>query len=38
MTAFTRALRRKPVRRAAAVGVVAAGALFLPPVATTATT
>ncbi|WP_406408399.1 DUF305 domain-containing protein [Streptomyces sp. NBC_01643] len=29
MTAFTRALRRKPVRRAAAVGVVAAGALFL---------
>ncbi|WP_406323864.1 DUF305 domain-containing protein [Streptomyces sp. NBC_01637] len=29
MTAFTRALRRKPVRRAAAVSVVAAGALFL---------
>ncbi|MGW9133557.1 DUF305 domain-containing protein [Streptomyces sp. NPDC055681] len=29
MTAFTRALRRKPVRRAAAVGVVAAGALLL---------
>ncbi|CAM5243303.1 DUF305 domain-containing protein [Streptomyces aurantiogriseus] len=29
MTAFTRALHRKPVRRAAAVGVVTAGALFL---------
>lgn len=29
MTSFTRALRRKPVRRAAAVSVVAAGALFL---------
>ncbi|KUL46996.1 DUF305 domain-containing protein [Streptomyces regalis] len=29
MTAFTRTLRRKPVRRIAAVGVVAAGALLL---------
>jgi uncharacterized protein (DUF305 family) len=29
MTAFTRALRRKPARRIAAVGVVAAGALLL---------
>lgn len=29
MTSFTRALRRKPARRVAAVGVVAAGALFL---------
>ncbi|MFD5254615.1 DUF305 domain-containing protein [Streptomyces bobili] len=29
MTAFTHALPRKPVRRAAAVGLVAAGALFL---------
>lgn len=29
MTSFTRALRRKPSRRAAAVSVVAAGALFL---------
>lgn len=29
MTAFTRALRRKPARRIAAVGVVAAGALAL---------
>ncbi|MEU0946878.1 DUF305 domain-containing protein [Streptomyces canus] len=29
MTSFTRALRRKPVRRAAAVSVVAASALFL---------
>ncbi|MEU0246202.1 DUF305 domain-containing protein [Streptomyces sp. NPDC006235] len=29
MTAFTRALRRKPARRLAAVGLVSAGALFL---------
>ncbi|MDN3027964.1 DUF305 domain-containing protein [Streptomyces sp. S.PB5] len=29
MTSFTRALRRKPARRIAAVGAVAAGALFL---------
>jgi uncharacterized protein (DUF305 family) len=29
MTSFTRALRRKPARRVAAVGAVAAGALFL---------